>query len=459
MEIHYFDSLQSVGLARMRAKRVAVALAAQLWALTDASTGSFMPRDCKLKPPYEIMLNAVVAGLMKEGAMPNGSIVDAGAENGRWACYYAATAPGRAVHAIDPDPRFVEMMRRRYTSRKLPNLRPLHGGLSDNAGQYSTNAADQAGRGGKIYTRASGFPLYRLDDLFSAGGMCAGETLAFAHLDVEGGEERVLLGALRTIARDQPVISTELTVHKHPERTRSLLRLLRALGYDTIMVEEIAGNRCDIRNTINLPRSRRRQFQNSNVLDLGVASRALYVVDEDTVNQTAFPCCADGGACCPNPGAFTCCSHQAVHSWMAAAIREGSADLQFTTRTRWYDQESRLAPIRTTRTSHHTARLHSRTSLLLLLFPTHRSLPPHGNPRPVSFPLGGSPRVVVLRQTFQKWKPDLSPRYHREQLLRLRDLSSAGFAEPPSRRNTNGPQDMRGRAARRSRKDGAPEGT
>ena len=179
-------------------------------------------------------------------------------------------------------------------------------------------------------------------------------------------------GAVQTIQRDQPLISVELTVHKHPEQTRSLLRLMGSLDYDTLLVEEIAGNRCDIRNVLCLPRSRRRQFANSNVLDLGVASRALVAVDADTVNQTSFPCCVAGGACCPSPNEFSCCSHGAVHAWMNKVVRTGGADLRLATRTRWYDQK------------------------------------------------------------FEGWKPELTPRYHQERLLGLGDLSGAGFAVPPT---------------------------
>ena len=282
------------------------------------------PRNCALKPPFETILNSVVGGLLGEGtAIPNGTIVDAGAKFGRWSCYYAATAPDRIVHAVDPDERNIKHMRARYTRRRLPNLRPLHGGLSnESSSSYSSRAAAGAP---KIYTPSRDFPVYALDDLFGAGGAWAGDTLAFAHFDVEGLEELVLAGAARTIARDQPLLTTELTVHKHPERTRSLLALMERWGYDSLLVEEIAGNRVDIRNCIHLPRSRKKQLLNSNVLDLGVASRALLAVTADTVNRTSFPCCAVGGECCPRAADFECCSHGAVHAWMNRAVRDRGA--------------------------------------------------------------------------------------------------------------------------------------
>ena len=54
------------------------------WIATPASLQH--PRNCALKPPFETILNSVIAGLLGEGAIPNGTIVDAGAKFGRWAC-------------------------------------------------------------------------------------------------------------------------------------------------------------------------------------------------------------------------------------------------------------------------------------------------------------------------------------------------------------------------------------
>ena len=77
--------------------------------------------------------------------------------------------------------------------------------------------AAKAGSAVRVFTRANGFPLFTLDGLFSKGGAWAGETLAFAHLDVEGLEELVVEGTRRTIARDHPVLTVEVTVHKRLE--------------------------------------------------------------------------------------------------------------------------------------------------------------------------------------------------------------------------------------------------
>ena len=60
------------------------------------------------RPPHEVLLTSIIGGLLVEGRVPPGSIVDVGANRGIWACYYASVAPERNVHAIDPDPRYIE---------------------------------------------------------------------------------------------------------------------------------------------------------------------------------------------------------------------------------------------------------------------------------------------------------------------------------------------------------------
>ena len=77
--------------------------------------------------PSEVLLNAILAGLLSENRMPAGSIIDAGANDGEEACRFALAAPGRTVHAIDPLQANVDAMRTRFGS--LPNLQPMLGGL------------------------------------------------------------------------------------------------------------------------------------------------------------------------------------------------------------------------------------------------------------------------------------------------------------------------------------------
>lgn len=99
--------------------------------------------------------------------------------------------------------------------------------------------------------------------------------------------------------------------------------------------------RADLRNVIHFPKERYALLQGSSGLDLAVSLRGLQAVNASTLPQHAFPCCVRGGECCPvdRKGAVhSCCSHGLVHKWMNRAVRGGGADLQWFTRTTWYDQ-------------------------------------------------------------------------------------------------------------------------
>ena len=78
---------------------------------------------------HERVFRRIVAEIFATtGLLRHGSIIDAGANNGQEACYYAALQPNRSVHAIEPLQQNVDFMLARYQPSH-PNLRPLLGGL------------------------------------------------------------------------------------------------------------------------------------------------------------------------------------------------------------------------------------------------------------------------------------------------------------------------------------------
>ena len=304
-----------------------------------------MPTAVCARPRYETMLTAIIAGLIHERTMPAGSIVDSGAFRGEWACYYAKQDRNRTVYAIEPDEANIAHIRRAY--EYLPNVRPVHAALGANAvadvgwkdrGKLGLNLYPKQGQKENPSTNWS-FPVRRVDDLF------ASEQLGLLHLDVEFHELEVLRGAEAVIARDQPIITTEVMVHSvRNETVEGPLRWLKARGYDSFLIDEICGMRADFRNLLHLPRTR--SFLGSSTLDLAVAARALVAVDGNTIRNYAFPCCEPGGGCCPlsrGRPAGSCCAHWRVHAWLVEQAKAGAIDLSlaFATRTTWYDQKAR----------------------------------------------------------------------------------------------------------------------
>ena len=72
-------------------------------------------------PQTETLLTALLHGLLLEGRVPPGSVIDAGAFDGQTACEYASVVPNtRRVHALDPTPGNVAFMTKRF-----PNISPM----------------------------------------------------------------------------------------------------------------------------------------------------------------------------------------------------------------------------------------------------------------------------------------------------------------------------------------------
>ena len=167
-----------------------------------------MPSSLCPLPNSELLLNTIVSGLLSEGRMPAGNLLDAGAHMGRWACYYATAARSRKVWALEPVATNVEHMRSYYVP-SLPNLRPMHGALGSEAktvdsglrpagirtqigGVHRMRGVDHRQRRRRADPARNVFDVYRLDDLFNASGPMGGTKLGFAHLDLEARDLSLL---------------------------------------------------------------------------------------------------------------------------------------------------------------------------------------------------------------------------------------------------------------------------
>ena len=299
------------------------------------------------RPKYETILTSIVGGLINEGRMPPGAIIDAGAFMGEWACFYAQQDRKRHVIALDPDLWLVHHMRRTYGSSH-PNLNPMHGALG--ASSISAVHRAQSHLDGFNIFKPKGsrewydehqngtfsFPSFTIDELFESKEPTV---LGFASLDLEGHELQALKGGRHTILRDLPVLTTEVWTHHNPEKTKALLMYTHDLGYDSFLIEEVCGMRADMRNVLHIPRKRAHLFVGSHVLDMAISSKVLFAVNANTILKFAFPCCARGRECCPGPDHRYCCTHWRVHMYLNRVITSGGEDIQRFTRTSWYDEK------------------------------------------------------------------------------------------------------------------------
>ena len=330
----------------------------------DSWTNEIQQRAARFRrcprPDFEVMLTAILGGLLQEARIPPGVVLDAGAHRGRWSCYYAATDEARRVIAMDPDADNVAIIRKEYPH--MANLVPTVGALSSKSSVSAVKWASgrheirlYPKRKGQFNSSSATFSIYSIDDLFGpsvnltdcangqappCGVHLADEGLGLLHLDLEGGEMAALEGGRAAIRRYLPVIVTELMVHFRPNVSRAQVAELRSLDYDVYLIEEICGMRADIRNLLSLPRSRAGNFINSNILDLAVSTGYLVAVEENTILEHAFPCCELGGECCPmrDGRAQHCCAHFQVQYWLNNTLSNAAHDVRGMPRASWYDQ-------------------------------------------------------------------------------------------------------------------------
>lgn len=272
---------------------------------------------------HEIFIVSILAGLLREGFLGDGAILDAGAQFGEQAAHMAYLQPNRTVYALDPAPSNIAEITKRYG--RLPNLNIVRAGL----GSEQTNVSlegETTKWGVSNMGDATHFEVLTLDSLFfdtaDSDGAPPPPPLALAHLDVEGKELDVLKGALNVIATQKPILTTEITVHVNANYTVDLLSFLDSHGYDSYMIHEVAGNRMDIRNLLNIPRSRSIDLIFSDTFNLAQAAHVITRVDKENIFELVHPCCAPHAGCCPTPTDATdrygCCMEATVAKYRAA---------------------------------------------------------------------------------------------------------------------------------------------
>jgi FkbM family methyltransferase len=154
-----------------------------------------------------------------------GVYLDVGAHLGTHTVWFARLCRSTRVYAFEPVGRFAEVVRRNIAANNLERKVILHRmGLSDQPGRASNvlSPEHQMGFMAEPATVTEDFPVGRLDDLRFR------RRVAVIKLDVEGMEAAVLRGARRILARDRPVIYTE--VH-NGARAVEIANLLAPYGY------------------------------------------------------------------------------------------------------------------------------------------------------------------------------------------------------------------------------------
>jgi FkbM family methyltransferase len=164
--------------------------------------------------------------------------IDIGANNG---CYIFFMLPHcRRVHAFEPLPELAADLRRKFGDRivfhpialsRARGTAELQMPIVD--GHLVTGCATVSAVAGAVYPahRSITVPVERLDDVYNGD-------VGFIKIDVEGHEQAVLDGAIRTIETSRPSLLLELEERTAPGGLDRALEFFSRLNYQTYFVHD-----------------------------------------------------------------------------------------------------------------------------------------------------------------------------------------------------------------------------
>ncbi|WAK02060.1 FkbM family methyltransferase [Methylobacter sp. YRD-M1] len=174
---------------------------------------------------------------------PSMIAIDAGANKGIYS--YALSRCAKHVYCFEPISELCAYIKN-YQSNKLT---VINSALSDETGKLTLKIPIKDGK--RITTRASLVchdegELRQVDvnKLDSYGYKDVG----FIKIDVEGAEEKVIMGGLSTIKEYNPVLLIEMFYEKNQsERCRKLFNFLMGIGYKAISIDKFGPQVCNER--------------------------------------------------------------------------------------------------------------------------------------------------------------------------------------------------------------------
>jgi FkbM family methyltransferase len=197
-------------------------------------------RDYRIAPietlnffDYEKEESVMMENLVADGDQ----FFDIGANIGWYSINIAASRRATTVHAFEPIPSTYDDLQRNLALNASANVVPHRFGLSDQAGEFTyyyypegsgnASAVNLTGRTDVSQVQCQ----VRTLDAFT---METGTRVDFIKCDVEGAELMVFKGGLQTIARDKPVVLSEILRKwsaKFDYDPNEIFALFRKLGY------------------------------------------------------------------------------------------------------------------------------------------------------------------------------------------------------------------------------------
>lgn len=171
----------------------------------------------------------------KQYVRRNTQVLDIGAHIGVHTIYFAQLLAGQGrVLAFEPQKKLFSELNANLAANRVQNVKTFPFAVGDESGSVEMNARRRENEGAtSIGQGGDRARLVTIDSLRI-------KNVSFMKIDVEGYEDRVLRGALRTIQASRPVILLEIMCsddRKRPEvkaRVEEISAFLSSLGYPSL---------------------------------------------------------------------------------------------------------------------------------------------------------------------------------------------------------------------------------
>lgn len=167
------------------------------------------------------------------------SFFDVGANMGLYALLCAAIFDPDEVHAFEPTPTTVDVLRKivRTNRFNVEVVAEALGDVNSTANLHLSTASDSSNslvEGFKQSTETVSVPVRRLDDYVAASGVAP----TIMKIDVETHEPAVLAGASETIARHRPYIVIEVLYRRRRDHGVEITEVMAPHGYTYYRLDE-----------------------------------------------------------------------------------------------------------------------------------------------------------------------------------------------------------------------------
>jgi len=206
-------------------------------------------KDFSGRDNHEVLFRKIHTYLINNGYISN-NIIDLGAWIGDNTIPWSKTiGETNTVYAIDPSPNNCDFIRQMCELNNISNVKIIQTAVSDKNETLSTR--DSIDHCSFLNEGTVKMEAVSLDHLYNSGVI---SKIGYIHLDVEGMEHKVIMGATKLIEECTPIIAFEQ--HLKTDNFIDLIDYMGSKNYFVFMIDEILpGCLPDCRNFIAFPKS------------------------------------------------------------------------------------------------------------------------------------------------------------------------------------------------------------